>query len=964
MELDPEVATALNGGNAQFIESIYARYAGDPSSVPEGWRSYFDHISDGAAQAVNGSHGPSWQRADWPLVQNGDMTAALDAGAPPAREAPGTATDAQVRAATTDSLRALMMIRAYRVRGHLHARLDPLGIATKPEHPELDPGSYGFGENDLDRPIFLDHVLGLETATVREIIEILEDRYCSSIGVEYMHIAEPDEKSWLQMRIESGERGVTLDAMDEWFILQELTEAEVFENFLNTKYTGTKRFGLDGGEAMIPAMEVLIRTAAEVGVEDIVLGMPHRGRLNVLANVMKKPFRAIFNEFHGGSANPEEVEGSGDVKYHLGTSADRDFGDKTIHLSLTANPSHLEAVDPVVLGKVRAKQTQLGDTERARVMAILLHGDAAFAGQGLVAECLGMSQLKGYRTGGTIHLIVNNQIGFTTAPMYSRSSPYPSDSAKMVQAPILHVNGDDPEAVVKVCRLAVEFRQQFKKDVIIDMFCYRRFGHNEADEPMFTQPLMYRAIKDHPPVRQIYAKKAIARGVLTEDEVERIRTEFRHLLEEEFEAAPTYKPNQADWLEGKWAGMQKARGTVRRGDTAEDEDTLTRLIETLTGVPEGFNLHRTLGRLLDRKRKMLESGTGIDWATAEALAFGSLLDEGYGVRLSGQDSGRGTFSQRHARFVDQETGKRFVPLDTLRDGSKFEVIDSPLMEVSVLGFEYGYSLAEPNCLTLWEGQFGDFANGAQVIVDQFVSSGEHKWLRMSGLVMLLPHGSEGQGPEHSSARPERYLQMSAEDNWQVVNCTTPANYFHVLRRQLHRNFRKPLIIMTPKSLLRHKLCVSSLTDMVRGTSFHRVMWDHAQTEKEGYLKLKKDDQITRVVLCSGKVYYDLLEEREKRGLDDVYLMRVEQLYPFPKRVLGEEIARFPHAKVVWCQEEPKNMGSWTFVEPFIEEVLEEGEHFITRPHYAGRAAAAAPATGLLSRHNAQQAALVNEALTA
>lgn len=967
MELDPQLETILSGSNAQFIEAQFARYQKDPNSVDEGWRAYFDHLSAGAVGVTNGTDHPSWQREDWPPLQNGDLTLALDAGAQPApvEAAAGAGlSDAQIRAATTDSLRALMMIRSYRVRGHLHAKLDPLGISSHPEHPELDPANYGFGPEDLDRPIFIDNVLGLEMATLREIIEILERTYCSTIGVEYMHIAEPDEKAWIQERIEGREKEITFTDMGKQAILQKITEAETFEKFLNTKYTGTKRFGLDGGEAMIPAMEAIIKRSGAVGIQEIVFGMPHRGRLSMLANVMKKPFRAIFNEFQGGSAHPEDVEGSGDVKYHLGTSSDREFDGNNVHMSLTPNPSHLEAVDPVVLGKVRAKQNQLGDTERAKVMGVLLHGDAAFAGQGLIAECFAFSQLKGYRTGGTIHFIVNNQIGFTTSPIYSRSSPYPSDSAKMVQAPIFHVNGDDPEAVTHVCKVAVEFRQKFKKDVVIDMFCYRRFGHNESDEPMFTQPVMYRAIKDHRPTREIYGEKLAAEGLLSADQVEQMRTDFHQYLDDEFEVAPSYKPNQADWLEGKWSGMKKAKGVIRRGKTAEDEATLRRLIRTLTSVPGDFNLHKTLGRLLDRKREMLESGEGIDWATAEALAFGSLLDDGYGVRLSGQDSGRGTFSQRHAVFTDQVTGKRYVPLDTLRDGSKFEVIDSPLSEASVMGFEYGYSQAEPNTLVFWEGQFGDFANGAQVIIDQFISSAESKWLRMSGLVLLLPHGHEGQGPEHSSARLERYLQMSAEDNWQVVNCTSPANYFHVLRRQMHRDFRKPLIVMTPKSLLRHKTCVSSLTDMARGSSFHRVMWDHAQSEKEGYLKLKKDDQIKRVVLCSGKVYYDLLEEREARKLDDTYLMRIEQLYPFPKKVLGEEIARFPGAQIVWCQEEPRNMGAWTFVDPLIEEVLKGAEHRVTRPVYAGRPAASSPATGLLSRHNTQQAALVDSALSA
>jgi 2-oxoglutarate dehydrogenase E1 component len=966
MDLDPRLSAILNGANASFLETLYNRYERDPGSVEPEWRAWFDSLTIGASRAAGVNDGPSWQRKDWPPVGAGDMTAALDPGAPapaPARtKGKGDAVSQdQVNAAVVDSIRALTLIRSYRVRGHLHAKLDPLGLAISPEHPELDPETYGFTEADLDRPIFID-ALGLKTATVRQIVEILERVYCGPIGVEYMHISELEERAWIQERVEGHDKYVSFTDMGKQAILQKVIEAETFEQFLNVKYTGTKRFGLDGGEATIPALEAIIKRAGALGVQEIAIGMPHRGRLNVLANVMSKPFRAIFNEFRGGSSTPDEVEGSGDVKYHLGSSSDREFDGNSVHLSLSANPSHLEAVDPVVMGKVRAKQDQRGDKERSQVMGLLLHGDAAFAGQGLVPECLGLSQLKGYRIGGVIHFIVNNQIGFTTSPMYSRSSPYPSDIAKGIQAPIFHVNGDDPEAVVHVAKLATEFRQRFKKDVVIDMFCYRRFGHNETDEPMFTQPLMYQRIKNQPSVTQIYAKRLADEGVVSADEAKRMRDDFRAVLDIEFEVAETFKPNKADWLEGRWAGLKRARGTVRRGRTAEDEDTLRHLIEVLTTAPPGFNLHRTLQRQLERKRETLESGTGIDWATAEALAFGSLLDEGFGVRLSGQDSGRGTFSQRHAVFTDQVTGERYTPLDRVREDAKFEVIDSMLSEAAVMGFEYGYSLAEPNALVLWEAQFGDFANGAQVIIDQFLAAGELKWLRMSGLVLLLPHGFEGQGPEHSSARLERYLQMSAEDNWQVANCTTPANYFHILRRQMHREFRKPLVLMTPKSLLRHRLCVSHLSDMARGTSFHRIMPDHAQTEKSGYGKLLPDDEITRVVICTGKVYYDLLEEREAKKLHDVYLMRVEQLYPFPSDSLLEELERFPRAKIVWCQEEPQNMGAWTFVEPFIEKILEDIDHFVKRPVYVGRPAAASPATGLLSRHQQQQAKIVHDAL--
>ncbi len=966
MTREMDEASFLSGGNSRFIEDLYARYVEDPNSVSADWRAFFADLHAGASALVARHKAPSWARSDWPIRPNGDLTTALESGVAPsiAEKARAVFAEEAVRKATTDSIRALMMIRAYRVRGHLIARLDPLGLEVRPPHPELEPASYGFAEDDLDRPIFIDNVLGLETATVREIHEILRRTYCGTIGVEFMHIAVPEEKAWIQERIEGREKEVHFTPEGKRAILNKLIEAETFEHFLNRKYTGTKRFGIEGAESLIPAMEAIIKRGGHLGVKEIVLGMPHRGRLNVLTNVMMKPFRAIFHEFHGGSANPEDVEGSGDVKYHLGTSADREFDGNVVHLSLTANPSHLEAVDPVVLGKVRAKQVQHRDKERTKVLSLLLHGDAAFAGQGLVAECFGLSQLKGYRTGGTVHFIVNNQIGFTTSPKFSRSSPYPSDTAKMVQAPIFHVNGDDPEAVVHMAKIATEFRQQFKKDVVIDMFCYRRHGHNEADEPAFTQPLMYRTIAQHPTTREIYARRLVDEGLVAEDEVERMIADFEARLEEEFSVADSYRPNKADWLDGRWRGLQVARGRVRRGRTAVRMETLRQVGEALTRVPEGFHIHRTLDRLLRHKRRMLETGEGIDWATAEALAFGTLILEGHRVRLSGQDSGRGTFSQRHAVLVDQETEEKYVPLNALGSGEDFEVIDSMLSEAAVLGFEYGYTMAEPDALVLWEAQFGDFANGAQVIIDQFISSAEAKWLRMSGLVLLLPHGHEGQGPEHSSARLERYLQLSAEDNWQVANCTTPANYFHILRRQIHRKFRKPLVMMTPKSLLRHKRAVSKLSEFGPGSSFHRILWDDAQVNPGDSIRLLPDEKITRVILCSGKVYYDLYEARAKAGKADTHILRLEQLYPFPEKALVEELSRFPNARtIVWCQEEPRNMGAWFFVAPRIEEVLGELGRGGERPLYAGRPPAAAPATGLLRRHLREQAKLVRHALT-
>ncbi len=947
-------ASFLYGSNGGFLEELYARYVKDPAAVDASWRDFFDDLGDNGDAGPKESQGPAWSPS-W----NGEADEILGDGL--ADRAATHAMEAgveDVRAATLDSIRALMLIRSYRVRGHLMADLDPLGIEQPEDHPELDPATYGFGEADLDRPIFIDHVLGLETATVREIVAILKRTYCSTIGVEFMHIQYPEQKAWIQERIEGAEKYVEFTPEGKKAIYNKLVEAEGFERFLNVKYTGTKRFGLDGGESLIPAMEAIIKRGGQLGVSEIVLGMPHRGRLNVLANVMAKPYRAIFSEFQGVASNPEDVQGSGDVKYHLGSSSDREFDGNKVHLSLTANPSHLEAVDPVVLGKVRAKQTRRGERMLDEVMAVLMHGDAAFAGQGLVAECFGMSDLRGYRTGGTIHFIVNNQIGFTTAPRFSRSSPYPSDVAKMVQAPIFHVNGDDPEAVTHVAKIATEFRQQFKRDVVIDMFCYRRHGHNESDEPAFTQPLMYRRIAQHPTTRQIYGNRLVQEKLISGAEAEGAVTAFADQLSTEFEAATSYKPNKADWLDGVWSGLAVASGDERRGVTAVARAKLEKIGRKLCEVPEDFNLHRGVRRFVNERAKSIEAGTSINWALAEALAFGTLVEEGYPVRLSGQDSGRGTFTQRHAVLVDQDTEERYIPLANISDiQGQFEVIDSMLSENAVLGLEYGFSLAEPNALVLWEAQFGDFANGAQVIIDQFIAPGELKWLRMSGLVLLLPHGFEGQGPEHSSARLERYLQLCAEDNMQVVNCTTPANHFHVLRRQLHRNFRKPLICMTPKSLLRHKAAVSTLDEMATGSTFHRVLYDNQV--------LCEDKEVKRIVLCSGKVYYDLKDERDKRGDATTFFLRLEQLYPFPTKALKEEIRRFKNVEdIVWCQEEPANMGAWFFVRDPIEAVLEAAACPVRKIRYAGRKAAASPATGIFKTHVKEQAALVDTALSA
>lgn len=964
----------LQGHNAEYVEQLQARFARDPHSVATDWQEYFRALGENPVDATHEAAGPSWARNDWPPVPTDDLTAALDGQWAETAEigtkvkakaaANGVAvSDDQIKQAVLDSVRALMLIRAYRIRGHLAADLDPLSMSEQKAQPELDPASYGFAEADMDRPIFLDFVLGLETASMRQIVALVKRTYCGTFALQYMHISAPEEASWLKERIEGYGKEIEFTKEGRKAILNKLVEAEGFEKFLHVKYMGTKRFGLDGAESLIPAMEQIIKRGGQLGLKEVIFGMPHRGRLSVLANVMGKPYRAIFNEFLGGSYKPDDVEGSGDVKYHLGASSDREFGGNSVHLSLTANPSHLEAVNPVVLGKVRAKQQQFGDKDRTQVLPVLLHGDAAFAGQGVVAECFGLSGLKGHKTGGTIHIIVNNQIGFTTAPHNSRSSPYPTDIALMVEAPIFHVNGDDPEAVVHAAKVAIEFRQKFHKDVVLDIFCYRRFGHNEGDEPMFTQPQMYSAIKKQKTTLQLYTERLIRDGLIPEGEIEDVKATFQAHLNEEFEVGKNYKPNKADWLDGRWSHLDTKKGRYERGKTPVRKDRLKEVGAALTRLPEGYNPHKTVARMLGTKAEMIKSGKGIDWATAEALAFGTLMLEGYPVRLSGQDCTRGTFSHRHSGIIDQVTEERYLPLNHINDEqAQYEVIDSMLSEYAVLGYEYGYTLAEPNALTIWEAQFGDFANGAQIMIDQFISSGERKWLRMSGLVMLLPHGYEGQGPEHSSARLERFLQMSAEDNWIVANCTTPANYFHILRRQLHRSFRKPLIMMSPKSLLRNKMAVSKIQDMQTGSSFHRVLWDDAE-KGNSETELQPDTKIKRVVMCSGKVYFDLLAERDARGIDDIYLMRLEQFYPFPAMSLTKELDRFKNADVVWCQEEPKNQGGWTFVEPSIEWVLDRIGAKTKRPIYAGRAASASPATGLAVQHKAQQEALVNDALT-
>ena len=952
------LASAFSGANAAFLADLYARWVGNPSSVDASFADLFAAMNDEARAVLEDASGASW--APRPGFNDDESPVAkATPGGPVAKATQDGLAPDQVRAATIASLRALMLIRSYRVRGHLEARLDPLGLQIPAPHAELDPKSYGFSDADLDKPIFIDHVLGRETATLREIMLILRQTYCGPIGIEFMHIQDPDQKSWLQRRVEGAPWLTLLTADEKRTVLHRLTEAEGFEAFCQKRYVTTKRFGLEGGEITIPALHAIIETVAADGVVEVAIGMPHRGRLNTLVNIVKKPLTALFSEFGGESFKPDDVQGSGDVKYHLGTSTDVEIAGHNVHLSLQPNPSHLEAVDPVVIGKVRARQDRAGDTKkRGSVMAILMHGDAAFAGQGLVYETLAMSQLIGYRTGGTIHLIVNNQIGFTTVPAHAYSGLYCTDVAKSIQAPILHVNGDDPEAVIFCARMAAEYRMKFAADVILDIVCYRRHGHNETDEPAFTQPLMYKAIGGLKTTRTLYAEKLAAEGTVPAADSKAMLDDFTKTLEDANSAAKSYKPNKADWLEGHWSGFHPPE---REEMPHVEEDTAVSLANlklagaALSRIPEGFNVNSKIARQLEAKKTAIDSGTGIDWATGEALAFGSLLIEGSRIRLSGEDTQRGTFSQRHAVLIDQVNQNEYTPVNNISpDQAKIEIYNSLLSEAGVLGFDYGYSLADPRTLVLWEAQFGDFANGAQVIIDQFIASGETKWLRMSGLVMLLPHGYEGQGPEHSSARIERYLQLCAERNMWVCNLTTPANYFHALRRQLHRNFRKPLIVFEPKSLLRHKLAVSPLADFAEGTRFQYVIPEIDAIDPP--------EKIRRVVLCSGKVYYDLLQERRSKDIKDIVILRLEQMYPFPENTLGRLLAPYSNADVVWCQEEPENMGAWTFVDRQIEKVLGRLDIKVRRPVYVGREAAASPATGLAKTHMAQQSRLVSTVL--
>ncbi len=886
------------------------------------------------------------------------------AGAPAGMAAPARAAAAGAAVTTqaaydlaTKQAAVIQLIHMYRVRGHLMANLDPLGLAPRAEHPELDPATYGLTDADLDRE-FLTGTLHVNhheanSATLREILDTIRRTYCGNMTCEFMHIQHPVEKQWLQDRMEPEANQWPLGEAVRKRVLERVVEAEEFEHFLGTRFIGHKRFGIEGGESAIAVLDEIVERAGEAGVEEIIIGMAHRGRLNVLANIVGKSMVQVFSEFEGG--DPMSTQGSGDVKYHLGATGKRKTGTgKEVTLTVACNPSHLEAVDPVVEGIVRLKQDRSGDTRRERVLPLLIHGDAAYAGQGVVAETLNLSQLAGYTTGGTVHLVINNQIGFTTNPVEARSATYSTDISRAVQAPILHVNGDDPEACVRATQIAFDYRRTFNKDVVIDLVCYRRHGHNEADDPSYTQPVMYRKIKTHPSVAVQYAKRLTDEGVVDEAGVTAMRKGVSGRLNSIYDASKQHVERYHVDEMSPFELHQAPR--PEHAQTAAPRKMLERVVHGMTTFPEGFHLHPKLKGVVDKRRQVLD-GTPMDWATGEALAFGTLAIEGTPVRLSGQDSSRGTFSQRHLEFYDYEDGHPYIPMQHLSpDQGRFEVFDSSLSEYAVMGFEFGYSMADPLTLVLWEAQFGDFANGAQIMIDQFIATAETKWGQPSGLVLLLPHGQEGQGPEHSSARIERFLQLCGEDNMEVANCTTPAQYFHLLRRQMNggpegRAIRKPLIIFTPKRLLRHPKATSVIEELETGT-FQEVIPDTAV----------EASHVKRVLICSGQVYYDLLAARHDRNVTDTAIVRLEQYYPFPEQKMRQVLGQYPaEAEVRWVQEEPRNMGAWRFVREWLRAILEDSGR---RAGYAGRPEGASPAPGSLKRHNEEQAELVDAAFAA
>jgi 2-oxoglutarate dehydrogenase E1 component len=933
--------------NIVFIEELYQKFLQNPSSVDKDWADFFSTNAEEIKSILADYQGPSWAARKLKVVGAEEF----DISSMAKKEAPKKdAKGAPAPAGKDVEVRLQNLISSYKRFAHLACSLDPLALTPAKYVAEIDPKNHGLDASDLNKEVDLKGALGLAKASVSKALEHLNFIYANKIGCEFEYISNAEEKNWLARETENTLL-TDLAKEEKNKILREVIRAEKFEQFLHKRFPGAKRFSVEGGDAAMPCVEKIIDVAAKSGVKKIIIGMAHRGRLNTLTGVMGKPYHQMIAEFQGTPGIPEGATKSGDVKYHMGYSSMRKIAGNDVSLSLAFNPSHLEAVNTVVAGRIRAVQDLLKDESRTQAMALLIHGDAAFAGQGCVAESLVMNGVSGYSTGGVMHLIINNQIGFTANPTDSRSTTYASDLAKSIDAPIFHVNGDDVEAVVKVAEIVTKYRQLFKKDAVIDLICYRRYGHNEGDEPLYTQPVMYGAVKNHPTLEKIYSQKLIAEGAISEGEYQKIAADFEVHLSSEFDKAATYKPKDSDWLKGEWKGVKDGDSSAAK--TAIDKKSLQKLIAKATEVPADFKANPKISKQLEARRSMVEAGKDIDWGTGESLAFASLLEEGFPVRITGQDAGRGTFSHRHSMLSDAASGKKYSTYTPFASKASYEVYDSVLSEYGVLGFEYGYSLTRPNALTIWEAQFGDFANGAQIMFDQFIASSEVKWLRKSGLVMLLPHGFEGQGPEHSSARLERYLQACADNNLRVCNITNPANFFHALRRQIHGKDRKPLVVMSPKSLLRHKLAVSTIEEF-SDLNFRPLIEETA--------KIAASDKVRKVVLCSGKVYYDLLEAREAKKINDVALVRLEQLYPFPSAELATELKKYKNAEIIWCQEEPKNMGAWQFVNELVEEVLVNIKHKILRPKYVGRIACASPATGYSSYHAKEQKSLVEDAL--
>ena len=940
--------THIFSTNYTFIEELYKRYLQDPALVSDDWKKYFEANQDNIEEVINDSKGPSWAKRNLKVVGGQDF----DISSFAKREAKQDKKAAKVDDKELLKLKILNLLLCYRRFGHLACNLDPLGLTPAKLVPQLSLDYHEISESDLEKTVELDGILGLQKAKVSQVIELLDLLFKSNIASEFENIGDPEQINWLADNLRANILA-DLEKSEKVKILKEIVRTTKFEEFLHKRFPGAKRFSVEGSESSINALEKIIDRGARLGVKKIIIGMAHRGRLNTLTGVLGKPYHAMIAEFKGTPGIPETITKMGDVKYHMGYTNYRNIENNEINVTLAFNPSHLEAVNPVVMGRVKAKQDLFEDYDKNQALALLIHGDAAFAGQGVVAESLMMSGIKGYDTGGVIHIVTNNQIGFTANPTDSRSTTYASDLAKAINAPIFHVNGDDVEAVVKVANLAIEYRQKFKKDIVIDIIGYRKYGHNEGDEPMYTQPIMYTKIKTHPNLEKTYSAHLVNSGAVSNDEYQKLVSDFNDHLVKEFDVAQDYKPKEADWLKHEWKNVKN--GDLTTPKTAITDKKFNELAEKITHVPDNFNINSKIARQIKAKQEHLKDGKNIDWGTGEALAFASLLDEGYPVRITGQDAGRGTFSHRHSVYHDSKTGDRFYPYNNIANKkAKYEVHDSLLSEYAVLGFEYGYSMSTPNGLTIWEAQFGDFANGAQIMFDQFIASSEEKWLRKSNLVMLLPHGYEGQGPEHSSARLERYLQACANNNLFVCNITNPANFFHALRRQLYLGDRKPLIVMSPKSLLRHPKAISNLEDFSGNTKFKEII---GETEQ-----LSANDKVKKVVLCSGKVYYDLLEAREEKKINDIALIRLEQLYPFAKDALQNELKKYKNADIIWCQEEPKNMGAWSFINELIEETLIEIKHKVTRPKFVGRVASASTATGYGVYHAREQKAIIEEAL--